>query len=473
VRARRDSHRGKKQIRRSGTHSQRAPEKPRSCIVIGAGLAGLSAAYRLKTRGWNVTVLEALQKVGGRVFSYKFEQAPKLTCELGAEWIGVQHKAIRRLCDELALKLQRHRYSFAFWNGGKPPSRFFKPGAWCFSRKVGRNFKAFKKLFVNYDAAQIRDLDQFDWWSVLRSLGFTNEELRNRDLMDSTDFGETIRLTSAYGAAAEYSEGTDTDAMDYKIRGGNNQLPYALAGELDPDALYLSAKVRAIHQTSAGVKVFVNGRKRPFRAEFCICSVPAQCLLKIKWKPALPEEQAAAAQQLQYSRIMKTAVLFNRRFWPHYKRSGFSAFTTRISDFCFDSTYGQRGSKGILCSYSIGDKADDLSSEPSKANIKEWIRGDMMKVTRTKETQSKKPKGKKSQGKQSEIVAIDVRPQAWQKVPWIGGAYAFYRPGQWFTVRPILQRAHGRVLFAGEHLADLQGFMEGAVNTGEAAADQL
>jgi len=45
--------------------------------------------------------------------------------------------------------------------------------------------------------------------------------------------------------------------------------------------------------------------------------------------------------------------------------------------------------------------------------------------------------------------------------------------GQWFTVRPILQRAHGRVLFAGEHLADLQGFMEGAVNTGEAAADQL
>lgn len=71
------------------------------------------------------------------------------------------------------------------------------------------------------------------------------------------------------------------------------------------------------------------------------------------------------------------------------------------------------------------------------------------------------------------IVAIDAKPQPWQKVSWIGGAYAFYRPGQWFTARPILQRAHGRVLFAGEHLAELQGFMEGAVNTGEAAADQL
>src|SRR5439155_425345 len=174
---------------------------------------------------------------------------------------------------------------------------------------------------------------------------------------------------------------------------------------------------------------------------------PAHCLIRVRWKPKLPLEQAAAAQQLQYSRIMKTAVLFNKRFWSNYKGYGFSTFTTRISDFCFDSTYGQRGTEGILCSYSIGDKADDLSSEPSKANVKTWIRDDMVSVSRTKERQ---------------IVAIDVKSQPWQKVSWIGGAYAFYRPGQWFTVRPALQRAHGRVLFAGEHLADLQGFMEGA-----------
>jgi monoamine oxidase len=54
------------------------------------------------------------------------------------------------------------------------------------------------------------------------------------------------------------------------------------------------------------------------------------------------------------------------------------------------------------------------------------------------------------------------------------GRYAVYRPGQWFTVRPQLHRPHGRVLFAGEHLSEAwQGFMEGAVETGEAAAKQL
>jgi monoamine oxidase len=64
--------------------------------------------------------------------------------------------------------------------------------------------------------------------------------------------------------------------------------------------------------------------------------------------------------------------------------------------------------------------------------------------------------------------------KAWQREAWIGGAYAFYRPGQWFSVLPALARAHGRVLFAGEHLSeDWQGFMEGAVETGQAAADAL
>ena len=67
--------------------------------------------------------------------------------------------------------------------------------------------------------------------------------------------------------------------------------------------------------------------------------------------------------------------------------------------------------------------------------------------------------------------AIESMP--WQRDRHTGGAYAVYRPGQWFTVRPTLQRPHGKVLFAGEHLADWQGFMEGAVVTGEAAAKAL
>lgn len=435
--------------------------KQRSCVIVGAGLAGLSAAYRLKKRGWKVNVLEARQRAGGRVFSYRFIKAPRLVCELGGEWIGKDHSAIRDLCKQFQLKLDRHQYSFSFWNG-RDRSRVYNPGRWSFSPKAHKGFNALAKRYAKFDSAQIRALDQFDWWTVLRSAGFNTEELIRRDLMDSTDFGESIRLTSAYTAAAEYIESDPTDEMDFKIRGGNTRLIDSIVKSLGPDNLWLGTKVKSIHQTSAQVEVFVEGGKGPFQADYCICTVPAQCLLKIRWNPRLRVEQMDAASQLQYSRIMKTAVLFNERIWKPSKGFGFSVFTSRVSDYCFDSTHHQKGQPGILCSYSIGDKADDLASEPSKAKVKKWIREDILAVMGIVDEKAKQ-----------NFKAIGVKTQAWQKVDWIGGAYAFYRPGQWFTVRPALQRPHGRVLFAGEHLADLQGFMEGAVNTGQAAADQL
>ncbi|MBC7796369.1 MAG: FAD-dependent oxidoreductase, partial [Pyrinomonadaceae bacterium] len=69
--------------------------------------------------------------------------------------------------------------------------------------------------------------------------------------------------------------------------------------------------------------------------------------------------------------------------------------------------------------------------------------------------------------------ARGIASYAWQRDKFSQGAYALYRPSQWFGIRPILQRPHNKVLFAGEHLADWQGFMEGAIETGETAANYL
>jgi len=76
---------------------------PRSCIVIGAGLSGLAAAYKLKRGGWNVTVLEARDRLGGRVLSYSFGEDAGLVCELGAEWIGKSHKPRKTGCGWIAM----------------------------------------------------------------------------------------------------------------------------------------------------------------------------------------------------------------------------------------------------------------------------------------------------------------------------------------------------------------------------------
>jgi monoamine oxidase len=195
--------------------------------------------------------------------------------------------------------------------------------------------------------------------------------------------------------------------------------------------------------------------------------LPAHQLPLIDWgKPPgrlkrVLDEKLAAACELQYARITKTAVLCAQRFWPKPRQGGFSVFTTLASDYCFDSTLLQEGERGILCSYAIGDKADDIAASPLR-KLKEWIAGDVANAVDMGWTNDR-----------VRDIALAVKRQAWQEEEITLGAYAFYRPGQWFTLRKPLADALGNVVFAGEHIADAQGFMEGAVVTGQDAADEL
>ncbi|HEY0431920.1 MAG TPA: FAD-dependent oxidoreductase, partial [Pyrinomonadaceae bacterium] len=201
-----------------------------------------------------------------------------------------------------------------------------------------------------------------------------------------------------------------------------------------------------------GGRVTVTAGGRDFTADACICTVPARVLNKIVFDPPLSPAHRAAAEKLQYARIIKNQVLFKERFWG---AEDFSLVSDVTSHYYFHSTKDQPGKQGILCSYAIGEKADVLASQGSQRR-REIVTRDLAPLNR------KAPE-----------LAENIQSMAWQRDPHTLGAYAFYRPGQWFTLRPILQQPHGKVLFAGEHVADWQGFMEGAVVTGEAAAQAL
>lgn len=129
--------------------------------------------------------------------------------------------------------------------------------------------------------------------------------------------------------------------------------------------------------------------------------------------------------------------------------------TDRASHYYFHSTQNQPGVRGILTAYAIGEKADILASQSDERRMS-MIAGDLTDFN------SKAPE-----------LALGIASYSWQRDEFSEGAYAVYRPGQWFSIRPLLARPHGKVLFAGEHLADWQGFMEGAIETGEAAARAL
>ncbi|HUS09572.1 MAG TPA: NAD(P)/FAD-dependent oxidoreductase [Pyrinomonadaceae bacterium] len=415
-----------------------------SCIIIGAGLSGLAAANALN--GWNITVLEARPRIGGRVISYNFKENSELVCELGGEWVGASHERMKALCHDFNIPLQDHRFEASLMQDGVVK----RPGHWDFSPQAKASFEKFRKTYEHYRERDRVRLDQYDWWTWLKQIGFSEEDLLLRDLQDSTDFGETIRMISAYAAAAEYFESSPANEMDFKMEGGNSRLVNALASKLGNSSLHTGIKVEKITQRGGRVTVTAGGRD--FTADACICTVPARVLTKITFDPPLPAAHAAAANKLQYARIVKNQILFKERFWSE---ENFSLVSDVTSHYYFHSTKNQAGKQGILCSYAVGEKADVLASQ-SSGRRSDIITRDLLPLNR------KAPE-----------LAVNIQSMAWQRDSYTQGAYAFYRPGQWFTLRPILRQPHGRILFAGEHLADWQGFMEGAIVTGETAAQAL
>jgi monoamine oxidase len=430
--------------------------RQKRCVVIGGGLAGLAAAYKLKTAGWQVTVLEARDRIGGRVFSHKDEQSG-LVCELGAEWVGESHERIKALCKDFNIPLQKHQFEDFLLRDG----RVHRPGEWSFSPQAKQ---AFDKMVAGYEkltAAQKRQLDRTDWWNHLEKIGFTPDDLRLRDLMDSTDFGESIRHVSAFAALAEYAESSPKNEMDYKMTGGNSRLVEEFVRRIGSENIKTGTIADSIWQRKTGrvgVKwVFASNSSEVSGAisdyfDAVICTVPIQSLLKIKFDPPLPAVQRNAAEQLVYSRISKNSVVYSDRFW---KDDNFSMVSDTTSHFYFHSTQSQPGKEGILTAYAIGEKAEVLSSQSDERRMRKI-------ATDISALDDDAPK------KAKRIISY-----AWQRDPITDGAYALYKPGQWFGIRPILQRPHGKVLFAGEHIADWQGFMEGAIETGEAAAEVL
>jgi monoamine oxidase len=431
-----------------------------SVIVIGAGLAGLSAAIRLMKDGARVTVVEARDRVGGRVHTIRDGFANGQHAEAGGDFIDQSHEDIRRLADQYGLSVRtilRQGFSFVRAKGrgqihGRPMKgeRAWKP----IRDRAKPLIEAYRRAEQQWESAVVRSiaqrsvahwLDEIDADGNMRAMV---RGLRGFFLADPEDLSLLVLIEQL----ASETPGAEPEG---RIEGGNDRLPKAMAVELG-DALHLNTAARAVHDDQSSVRVTVErgGDRTQIKADYAILAAPVAALRAIEIMPGLPREQATVFERLKYGRVTKSLLQFDRRFWKRKGRSpayGTDAPTGAI----WDANEEQRGPAGILTLMAGGQASEDTQKIMAQEGVEGLVRAlDWLKP--------------------GDAELLHHYHVTWEHDSWAQGGYAYFDSSFDPAWRPWLARPHGRLLFAGEHTSiKWQGYMNGAVESGLRAAAEV
>lgn len=329
---------------------------------------------------------------------------------------------------------------------------YYARGQWDFSDDWKAKWTKLLSDYRTLPEEKKAKLDNTDWWRFLMSKGISERDMNLVEYLNSTDFGETIRNVSAYSAIEEYAESSPNNEMDFKIKGGNSKLIEAFADRIERENILTSHTVDSINYYGTTIDVKCkNGTS--FTCNKLICTAPVFSVNKIFWYPLFDEERTTALNSLQYARINKNITFFKEKFWQD---ESFDMITDTYAHYFYHATKFQNDKSGALISYSIGDKAD-MMSRRSRQERQQIILDTL----------------KPAFGDLSALVN-DSTNYYWGNDEHSMGAYANYDTGQYLTVMPILEKnIQNKIFFAGEHIAMWQGFMEGAVQSGETAAENI
>jgi monoamine oxidase len=426
-------------------------------VVAGAGLAGLAAARELERDGASVIVMEARDRVGGRVHTIRQGFAGGQHAEAGADLIEGEQVGVRELASSLGLELAPILKTGWGFHGGHA-SRSATPRAPDIFERAATRL-----------AAEIRDYEMADrrWDSaVAAALGRTSVAAWLRSIRADREFEAAMRgLRGFFLADPEdlsllvlvdqfSSGGTPGEGRMFRIRGGNDRLPEAMSAALQ-GTLLLNTVVRRVRQRRLDLVIGAeeHGRLRQIRADYCVLALPATTLRAVRVVPALEPPRREAIERLQYGPATRALLQFARPFWRVRRRP--RAFGTDLPvGAVWDGTEDQRGPRAVL-SLLAGGRA---SSELQNLVAREGVRGLLRRLSWL--------------GRPAPVLASHVI--SWERDGWSGGGYAVFDPGFDPVLRSWLARPAGRVCFAGEHTSDRwQGYMNGAIESGCRAAAEI
>lgn len=436
--------------------------------IVGAGMAGLNAAYKLQKAGLTSKVFEGANRTGGRMFTASNLLADGLTTELGGEFIDSTHEEMLALMAEFGLERLDTQGPAA---GSLIPETYFVNGRHYTQAQAARAFVPLaKKIFADYDG--IGDVvnyetegggSKYDRQSIseyLTSIGATGWM---RELLESAyvteyglDAGEQSALNFLFLIGTGDLEDTDACALlgesdeRYKVRGGNQQIVDELAKRVAPQIQMLH-RLEAIRSRGDGYTLTfqTGGRSVDEEADIVILTLPFTLLREVRMDVELPALKKKAIQELAYGANAKVLVGFRSRPWEKQGYSG-ATYTDETFQLAWANSYLQAGTAGGLTLYSGGKMALDAGRGTAEEAAARLLLG----VERAYPGVSAQRNGK-------------VSRFHWPTHPWSKASYACYRPGQWTTIAGAEGLPVGNLFFAGEHCSyDFQGYMNGAAQSG-------
>jgi monoamine oxidase len=447
------------------------PQASKRVLIIGAGMAGLVAAHELRRQGHEPLVLEAQNRVGGRIYTLR-SFAPGLYAEAGAMRIPAAHTLTLEYCRQFDLPMRP-------FITGNPKGLVYIGGVRMTAAEAAASPEKLPFQLADHEQGRsaddlwteatreiremveqageeawqeiVRRYDQFSLYEFLRDRGFSEGAIEYYAVMN---FLESDMHNSFVEVLREDLGGAYQDMSE--IAGGMDRLPNAFYAELQ-DAVRFGVEVRAIEQDGESVtlRCRVGLDSLTISGDYAICTVPFSVLRTIEH--SFSREKERAIRQLNYHASTKIVLQVRHRFWETDDgiEGGASVTDLPIRRLNYPTPDLSTTRGVLLASYTWGQDALQWGAMDEETRIEEAL-DDVSRIH---------PRIRQ----EFEVGST----HAWYGDRWARGAFAMFAPEQQTSLHAAILQPEGRVYFAGEHCSLYHAWIQGALESGIRAAREI